>query len=158
MKALEYYHIHYSFTAYGVDLFILISGWFGIRTTWSSLIRLWLYTLFFTVAIIAGYHFACACGYNLPPLLFSYDTLFAPFSNSNLWFLGTYFALMIVAPLLNRAVDGMSLHNLRIGVVALTFVEFYSCFFFGNLIDRYGFGFFNFIYLYTLGGIYRENH
>jgi len=155
LKSAIGYRLAFSFLIYGVNLFVLVSGWFSIRTTWKSLIRLWMYVLFFFLAMSAGILCISLSGnYPPPPPISVSDWLLAflaPFSHSGLWFLSVYFILMILAPLLNRAICGMSPHNLRIVILALSFIEFYSCFLFGNVADRHGYSLFNFIYLYLLG-------
>lgn len=134
---------------FGVDTFILISGWFSIRTSWKSVLRLWLYSLFFIVAGMVI--FVCVKG-TLPNSLHMIgNALFAPFSGSGLWFLGVYFTLMVLAPVLNRGVKNMSLHNWRVLILVLSFVEFYSCYLFCNSHDKFGYSLYNFIYLYYLG-------
>ncbi len=151
VKSAGGFRMVFSFMVYGVNLFVLISGWFSIRTTWKSVIRLWLYVLFFILAMFAGdLCFPSGSRHPVSPADWLYAFL-APFSRSSLWFLSVYFILMILAPPINRAISGLSLHNLRITIFALTFVEFYSCFLFDNVADRSGYSLFNFIYLYLLG-------
>lgn len=148
------FRITETFCIYAVDLYVLISGWFTIRTTWRSVIRLWLYTLFFIVAVVCG-HLAIT---GTPPGSWQAvrNAVFAPFSDSHLWFLGVYFALMVLAPVLNRGIRGISLHDMRLFILALTFLEFYSDYLFNNSHDKFGVSLYNFIYLYYLGRYLRE--
>lgn len=70
-----------TFIHWHVDGFVSISGWFGIRFKWQKVVRLW--------ALIAFYW-----------MLFGKGVVV-----SGGWFGGSYLALMMVAPLLNAAVE-----------------------------------------------------
>lgn len=134
---------------YGVDVFILISGWFTIRTTWRSLLRLWLYTLLMIVVPVGVYTLIKG---SLPSTWHMIgNSMAAPLSGSTLWFIGVYFALMLVAPILNRGVRGISIHNWRVLIIALSFLEFYGIGLFCNPVDKFGATLYNFVYLYLLG-------
>lgn len=144
-----YFRLSDSLFIYGTNIFILISGWFSIRTTWRSLLHLYLYTLFIIVVSISAYTLFTGTLPNSWHMIG--NTVFAPLSGSTLWFIGVYYALMLVAPLINRGVRGISIHNWRVLIIALSFLEFYGIYLFNNPVDKFGNTLYNFIYLYCLG-------
>lgn len=93
-----------SFAIIGVNCFTLISGYFGIRLSWKG---------------IAGYLFQCvfyAVGISTVFLLLwpqhtEWDTWLSSWlvlSHTDLWYVPAYFALMLIAPFLNKGCDNLS--------------------------------------------------
>lgn len=147
----------YTFPAYefldgfsmgGVDLFIMISGFFGIRLSWKSVIGLALTVAFFFLLNIG---IASSIFDNVNPQMRILIFLKAPLSNSGYWFIATYFILMLVSPVVNTGIRSFSIPQLRGIVLILSFAEFYSSAVAGNRVDVMGTGIYTFIYLYILG-------
>ena len=83
----------------GVDVFVLISGWFGIRPSWKSALNLAFQFFFFTVGI-----YAVAVGFGT--LKFSKEIILNCFCLGHWnWFLRAYVGLMILSPILNAYAD-----------------------------------------------------
>lgn len=99
----------------GVNLFILISGYFTIRLTLKRLANYLIMCAFYAWGIFAV-HCLAAPGY------FSMERalrVLAVFSHSDLWFIRDYLFLMLLAPLLNGGLDALRRTPVRlIGVVA----------------------------------------
>lgn len=139
----------------GVNLFVMISGYFQIKLSWRSMIRLWLFIVFFIALTLVAYQLY-ALQYDLANLSWKQFLLpFTIFSKSGYWFLGSYFALMLFSPVLNAAQGAMSLRTMRQSMLLLTFFTCYSSFLLGNS-DQYGYGIFHFIYLYLAGYYVRQ--
>lgn len=80
------------FSLVGVNVFILISGYFGIRLTLIRVLNLLFIVLFWqSILYVVGSH----------------DKSFVEFVvwPCHGWFVGTYFELMLLAPFLNRFVE-----------------------------------------------------
>ena len=100
----------------GVDLFVLISGYYGIKLNWKSLISFWLLCVFYnTINLfvntpLSGITFIKAI-----------DVLFI--SRTGNWFFKAYFWLMMTSPILNKALSEFGIKALRllcgIGIVLL---------------------------------------
>lgn len=97
----------------GVTLFVLISGYFGIRLRASKVLWLWSTILFYSLLIFAiQYHF------NEIPTLESGDTTkdfikhlyvaLTPVTSNTWWFCTSYIILMLLSPLFNKATSSMS--------------------------------------------------
>ena len=89
----------------GVNLFVLISGYFMVRSsvTFRKLLRLWLQILFYSVTISAALFMHNPASFSLKNFVLS----FFPVSQSIYWFATTYLILMVFSPLLNRMIFTM---------------------------------------------------
>lgn len=125
----------------GVILFVLISGYFGIKSTWKGLISLLM------VVIV----------YNLPFVLYSgigngrwMESLMF-ITNTPYWFIRCYLYLYLVAPFINKAIDKLSMRE-RVGaLVAFGIISIYFGCTEGDLALQDGKNLVNFILLYLLG-------
>ena len=104
----------------GVDIFVLITGYFMVRSRFKSrsFLRTALETWFYSWTLLAMFAIA---GWGI-----SRGQLFeglAPLLTGKYWFVTTYLALYLFIPLLNRLIAGMSRHSLRL-LICIGFVVF----------------------------------
>ena len=135
----------------GVNVFVLISGYFGIRLRIKGMVSLLFQAAFYTVGI---YLSIVALGIE-PFQSGELRSALMPLDRSKEWFLPTYLSLMIFAPLLNAFVQRQSEQRLR----------HYLIFFFvlstllGLLSDQLevkdGYSLFSFAGIYLLGRYFR---
>ena len=131
----------------GVDLFVLISGYFGIRFRLKSFVQLLFQILFYSlgvtiIASVVGAHTLTAADFRY----------FVPVSSGIWWFISSYIALYFIAPLINQGVDTLGKRHLSYVVYGLLFLNSFSSFLFTNIfIGADGFSFFNFVTLYVIG-------
>lgn len=125
----------------GVILFMLISGYFGIKSTWKGLISLLM------VVIV----------YNLPFVLYSgighgrWMERLMFITNTPYWFIRCYLYLYLVAPFINKAIDELSMRE-RVGaLVAFSIISIYFGCTEGDIALQDGKNLVNFILLYLLG-------
>ena len=125
----------------GVILFVLISGYFGIKSTWRGLISLLLVILV----------------YNLPFIVYSgighgrWTERLMFITNTPYWFIRCYIYLYLVAPFLNKAIEQFTIRErigslMAFGIVAMYFGSTQGD---GALED--GKNLINFIFLYLVG-------
>ncbi len=91
----------------GVNLFILISGYFLIsseRCTWPKAVRLWTQMLFYSVLIFLI--FACFDGLELTPRRIA--EMLMPFLSFTWWFASTYLLMLLLSPFVNMALNSIS--------------------------------------------------
>lgn len=150
----EYFisHITRPFTVVGVNVFVIISGYFGIKYKTDRLIRLFSQTWFYSVSaffivLILGLH----------TLNFKKDILvFFPIFSNQYWFVTTYIALYCIAPIINKAISSFDKENFAKGLL-VGFILFYiwpTLAYLVNanqLVKDAGYGIVNFVYLYLLG-------
>lgn len=86
----------------GVSIFVLISGYFGIRRSTQKLIE-----LESTVILYAVLSALVGCYFGKESIL-SIIKAFIPVSTNCYWFISCYILLMIFSPYINRAIDSMS--------------------------------------------------
>ena len=83
-----------------VDIFVLISGWFGIRFRFSRLAGLFFQCIFFGLLIWLA---ALIFGFGEPMAIKNLASL--GLFTTNVWFVKSYIILYLLAPLLNAFID-----------------------------------------------------
>jgi surface polysaccharide O-acyltransferase-like enzyme len=142
---LPMFMIANSFFICAVNVFILISGYFGIHFTKEKLAYL-LYMLFF-------YSILTSIGYSLfvDHSVRSIVRGFMAISHSSYWFVIDYLILMIFSPMINDFFKGHGKKEVLWFIVALLFISCYMGFFFKNVVNVNGYTFFQFIMIYCIG-------
>lgn len=142
-----------SFAIIGVDLFILISGYFGIRLTWKSFLNLVFICMFYKVVHLCVDTFILGIHHQL------YEWGLKPIfvvSRSGGWFVQVYFMLMFISPLLNKALDNLSEKEWKLSLFLLSFISFYLGWALHNYSDGAGYTLMNFVYIYVVGAAIRH--
>lgn len=136
-----------SITSLQVNIFILISGWFGIHTTLKKIISFYLLCAFYGVLT---YLLSLGIGnsFSLADLAVS----FMPFSAmKGWWFVKAYLFLMLLAPLFNKAIENMSKQEFLYVLLALVLINSFWGFFFKQEINKDGNNFMQLMYVYFIG-------
>lgn len=113
-------------TAIGVNLFILISGFYGIHPKISSIVNLFTCLLFF---YCGSFLLNCGLGYEEFTIKHFIKSLMA-FSHEN-WFINCYLFLILLSPIINVFVENMSKRNMLIYICVFMICAFY----FGCIIN-----------------------
>lgn len=132
-----------------VNCFILISGYFGIRLSTKGVIKFISQCFFYSVGIyllMASFHGT----FSFPGLVKSFFAC----SESPLWFIPTYLALMLVSPLINAGFEGMDQLNRVKSLCLLLLADVYigymhQC----EAIGSSGYNLFHMICIYYLGRV-----
>ncbi len=143
-----------SFLVCGVDCFILISGYFGIRANAGKF--LWLALLTVLTLLAEAMLAAVPATGGLVNLHYAIHRIVPFFKDSN-WFIPSYIGLMLLSPILNKALANASQKELSLWTAALTLLCLYSYFFSITPVDSTGYNLIQFIYLYILGRFLRRN-
>ena len=108
-----------SVTSLQVNIFILISGWFGIHTTPKKIISFYLLCAFYGV-----FTYLLSLGLDNSFSIRDLAISFMPFSAmEGWWFVKAYLCLMLLAPLFNKAIDNMSRREFLYVLLALVFIN-----------------------------------
>lgn len=93
----------YTLSHIGVLVFVLISGYFGIKISLKGFVNIYLTMVFYNIIMFVGWKYI---GGNIP-IMRDYVKILFPFSHSApwLWFMKTYILLYLLSPLLNKARD-----------------------------------------------------
>lgn len=84
-----------------VDLFVLISGYYGIKFSFNTLSRFEGQAIFYSYITALGAIILISDWHNLPGRLF-------PIIGGRWWFLTTYVMLLVIAPILNNGIKQLS--------------------------------------------------
>lgn len=138
----------YPFTVIGVNLFVLITGYFGINFKWKSLINLVGITIFYyLISLICSIVF-----FHETIVPYKIINLFLPIShNGYYWFISAYIFLFLLSPIFSIALKNISNRQLLIFIAILTYINCASGWFFNNEINFSGYNTMQFIYLYFIG-------
>lgn len=141
-----------SLTIYGVNIFVLISGYFRIKLKFRSLIDLIGCVYFYVIlSYIATY------GIYGEPLQFSHlKHILFPISCYDYWFVSVYIFLMLISPLINSGMERMSDRMQVIVLSALFYISCFSGWVLVSPINPSGYNIIQFIFMYMLGGIIRR--
>lgn len=137
-----------SFFIIGVNAFVLISGFHGIKPKLKSFINLYIVCVFYI--LLTNYT------KNIVHLDFNIEwkevlKCFLPFSHSPYWFIREYFYLFLISPILNSAVKRISKGEFKLLLLLFAIIVFYFGFFMKENIDSNGYSYVNFIFLYLIG-------
>ena len=132
------------FFHFGSVVFVLISGWFGIKLTTQRLLGIYLPLLFYTLAV-----FFIAKNYNLHrhdvfPILLLKD-------GNNLWFIQPYLFLCILSPFINRLIEKFSRNDYLYLLIILGIMIFFFGWIGNYTIAKDGKTTFCFIFFYVIG-------
>lgn len=125
--------------AVALNCFVMISGYFSIQTNGSRLIKFWGTCLWYAALV-----WICLGG--------SWLSLLFPITETGMWFLPCYLALMLVCPLLNAGLAALTDERLYKIVALLLAVDLYIGYWHQSVeVGVNGYGIFHFVTVYCLG-------
>lgn len=137
-----------SFFIYGVNIFVLISGYFTIKLSWKSF-----FSLMWVIAFYKIFHLcADAFVFNINHQL--WEWIIKPFSapvSGGGWFVDIYILLMIVSPLINILLANLNEKEYKRGLFAILILDCGYGWLLNMHFDAYGYSLFHFVVLYYLG-------
>lgn len=137
-----------SFFIVGVNLFLLISGYFSIRLRWKSIINLLIICVFYDYLQLL-----ISDIYNGNPIMMRWEPITEVFTRSG-WFITCYMALMLLSPGINTAIANFG-HKQRLGgIIVLTVLNFWFGYYLDTeLINQSGYSMMQFVFMYYTGRI-----
>lgn len=141
-----------SFLICGVNVFVLISGWFSIKLKAKGFVKLFAICSFFSVL---GYAIYLAKGgdwggYFIETLKFIKRGL-CVISSRTWWFIQLYFVLMFLSGPINKYIEVASRKSLLLTIIVFLFLNLYLGWIQGIEFVKDGYNLFNFIMLYLIG-------
>jgi len=133
-----------------VNVFVMISGWFGIKASWKGA-----GSLLFQVVFLAVLCYLVFWALGLP-VSFKENLLPYLLFGKGYWFVVSYLILYAVSPVLNAFVEKASEKDFRHALISLLGVEFVYGFMLDTGHYAYGFSPLAFIGLYLLARYARE--
>ena len=140
-----------SATIAAVDIFVMISGWFGIKASAKGFAKfMWQVVYIVGLSLVVEYSFG-----STTPSLKDFFRCFGLFSGGG-WFVASYIGLYILSPVLNAFINSSSIR--QHGVITLVFLAFEVIF--GDTLSVsfivMGYSTFSFIGLYLLAAFLRR--
>lgn len=131
-------------TVMGVDCFVFISGYFGMKFKLKQVISLVIQALFYSyICLILFTSFS-----NIPINNQEFIKYFFPISSSMWWFLSAYILLYFISPFINIGINNISKNQFQIILIGFFYFNCISNFIFDL---HFGGDFLNFIFIYLLG-------
>lgn len=129
-----------------VNMFLLISGWFGLRLKWKTILSIYLLLVFISIPF---YLFSCCIGedFSVRELL----SRFKAISRSG-YFVEGYLLLVFFSPVFNAFIDKLG-KKIILWVSLFWAIEFYFEFLIhdGDLGFKEGYSFIHFVLIYMIG-------
>lgn len=132
------------FITFHVDLFVLITGYFGVRGRRKPLVKTLLLCVFYSIIL------------NLIALFFGeqfcWEEIIMPISHSPWWFMQVYILLVLLAPVIERYVTNCTNTEFHILLAVMLFIDVYLGFLWQlpNFLGH-GYDLINFVTVYLLG-------
>jgi surface polysaccharide O-acyltransferase-like enzyme len=140
------------FLSIHVNLFLLITGYFGIKFKWTGIISLFVKCSFYSVSI---YLISCYIHNDFTYVEFAKRFLFF-FRESPWWFVEIYFYLFMMAPILNKAIESLTKVQFQKTLILLFFLNCIVGGLFLGKINVTGFSLSQFVFMYFIGGYIRR--
>jgi len=127
-----------------VDLFILISGWYGLNFSIRKLLKLYMTMIVCSVSIYM------LCVWLIPTLHFDLRTAINLFVGRGYWFVPAYAMLMILAPFLNFFIENSTRHKIKRILIVYLILELWLGWIDRNTFFDFGCSPLNFVGLYLI--------
>jgi surface polysaccharide O-acyltransferase-like enzyme len=135
----------------GVVVFVMISGYYGIRRKWSRLLELALTVSFYN---ILGILVATLC-FNQHFEVRSLLSVFIPITKGGYWFITTYVVLYLIAPYINMVLEKLPKRDFLLLLIVLGIIVWYGGGIWSNDIGH-GRGIMAFILSYCIGSFIKK--
>lgn len=131
-----------------INVFMILSGYYGINYRFKGLWKLFSQCVFYGVV---GYFLHLILSGSQMGKSAIFNCLFVFSSSPGWWFVQYYIYLYLFSPLLNYAIKSMNRNQFTFVLILLSVLNFYFAFLWNNPINNGGGGLFQFIYMYLLG-------
>lgn len=131
-----------SFFIIGVNCYVLISGYFGIKLSWKPIKKIVGACLFYGALC---YFISLA----IPPFNsegFSFLTLLERMYPGNWWFLMEYIVLILLSPMLNKSIENIDSKTFRLYIILLLIVNVGIGYCLNDRVNKTGYNIMNFHY------------
>ncbi len=141
-----------AFCFIGVNCFVLISGYFGIKLKWKGIVSLY-FTCFLCFLTMHLIDFACSFVFgNTFVFNRAFWSYFLVFTRGYGWYIPCYLCLMFISPLINKAIESFNKKEFTNLLILLTIGEVYFAYY--NHEDAFGSAGYtiqHLVYMYLLG-------
>jgi hypothetical protein len=139
------YSILNAFVFIGVNCFVLITGYFGIKFKIKSIVSLWVKCFCYSLLFYVIYRISTDQN------ILNKSILGTVFCVKAWWFIEAYIILYLMSPILNLAIERLDKSNFIKILILLTVTNIYFGFFNQNAVNPSGYNAVHFAYLYFIG-------
>lgn len=144
---INLFHIGvFNLTIIGVNTFVFISGYYGIKYKLSNVFGFAKQALFTSLCILLVYWLF----YKNVSIRFIIQSFF-PILSNYWWFLSTYVLLYFLSPFINKGIEILDEKKLRNVIIVLFIFNCVGGYIWGTFNANSGYSILNFIFLYFLG-------
>lgn len=136
-----------SFTIIGVNVFTLISGYFGIKATWHGFIKFTTTCLFYSIGV---YLSLIVIGL-LPWQWNDFTNAIMIFSHTDLWYVPAYLGLYLLSPILNSAIQHLDQRQYLWSLSGFILFNLYFGWWWGASFNPTGYTLTQLIMMYLIG-------
>lgn len=131
------------FIMFHVDLFLLITGYFGVKNPKNGIVKTCLVSMFYSLLLGGIYTYFWGGKFAWSELM--------PFSRNSWWFIHVYLVLLLIVPLLERFIEASSKKECYMLLFVSTFINVYLGWIRHCEPFDGGHSIFNFINVYLVG-------
>lgn len=143
-----FYTIIDSYLFVAVNVFVLISGYHGIKFQVKGIIRLYSYC--FSYALLIYLLHLYLDSQNIGKSLL-FNSVFCISNANGVWFIKSYFFLYLMSPILNSSINSIDKKMHGKIIILLSLINLYFGFYWGDSVNSDGYNLMNFIYIYFIG-------
>lgn len=142
-----------SFSIIGVNCFVLISGYFGIRPSWHGFLKFTGYCMFYSVGIyaLAGLYIHFSGNFADKWSWIGLIESFLVYTHTDLWFVPAYLGLYLISPFINKAIDILDKHQFTIFLISFIAFNVYAGWLWDGSFNPTGYTIIQLIMLYLIG-------
>lgn len=145
-----------AFSIVAVNCFVLITGYFSVKSkcSYKKVLKIWGQTFFYSVTAFIIFKFCLNTNLNLKESL----TYFFPIMLKTYWFISIYIILYLLAPYLNaclNTIDKKTFKRLLIILLIITCLSSILSGFYTTIDESNGYGILWFVALYCIAGYIR---
>ena len=135
-----------SFLVLGVNTFVFISGYYGMKFKTKAVISFTLQAVFYSVGIYLFFLILNHDSFDIKVFILN----FIPISRYTWWFLSLFLGLYFISPILNKGFDSLEHRNKIITLIGLVYFDCFSSFWWHSGLSGDGYSVFYFIVLYLV--------
>ena len=142
------FYLYNALVIYGVNLFVMISGYCGIRATLSKGVSLYLKCVLYGLLGVAVWLLIPNHTFELGQLK---PYIYVLSNNPSWWFIRYYLFLFALSPFINKVFDYCTRKEVYILTLVLSVISVYFGWIHNDMVNQNGYNLFNFVWLYCIG-------
>ena len=136
-----------SFFLIGLNIFALISGYFGIKARVSGFLKFLAICLFYSVGTATVWYLIFPEKWDVWQWLQSWMV----FSRTDLWYIPAYMTLYVISPMLNAGIESIGIRKYGLVLGCFVAANMWGGWFWGGSLNPMGYNFVHILMMYLIG-------